>query len=156
MFFNKKTAVFLAAILSLILCSCTIQKVAPNTQFPKEITANEVAQPQECTDTRVNSGWFIEKDGYCYFDKRAAISDLKGTLDSAEQKIRNTDTEKPSAEQINNILKDDAEWDICFGPAIPSDKDWYVACSECMCCIVISGKIYCGDRPTVNAPVSVR
>ncbi|WP_205233799.1 hypothetical protein [Desulfopila inferna] len=156
MFLTNKTALFLTPVLSLILCSCTIQNVGPITQFPKDIAVNEVAQPQECTDTRVNSGWFIEKDGYCYFDKRAAISDLKGTLDSAEQKNRDIDTEKPSAEQKNTILKDDAEWDICFGPVIPADKDWYVACSECMCCIVISGKIYCGDRPTVNAPVIVR
>jgi len=147
----KKIVVFFTPCLSLILCSCASQWNEPNTQPPKEVAAHEETQPQECTDVRVNSGWFVEKNGYCYFEKQAAINDFQSQLSSEGKNIRNQDLEQNAAQQ----KKSSSELDICFGPLIP-DSDWYVACSDCMCCIVIKGKLYCISDNNVAAPVMSR
>jgi hypothetical protein len=146
----KKTVVFFALCLSLILSSCASQRVEPNSQPPKKVATTEETQPQECTDIRINSGWFIEKNGYCYFEKQRAIGDLR----LEETNIRNPNLEQYAAQQKTN--KQDDEWDICFGPILPADRDWYVACSDCMCCVVINGKMHCMSDNNVAAPVMSR
>jgi hypothetical protein len=147
----KKIVVFFAPCLSLILCSCASQRIETNTQPPNEVAALEETQPQQCTDIRVNSGWFVEKNGYCYFDKQAAINGFQNQLSSEGKRFKNQDLEQNAAQQ----KKSSSELDFCFGPLIP-DSDWYVACNDCMCCIVIKGKLYCMSDNNVAATVMAR
>jgi len=151
----KKIVVFFALCLSFILCSCASQSIEPNIQPPKEVAVPEEIQPQECTDIRVNSGWFVEKNGYCYFEKQAAINDFQSHLSLEGKSIRNQDSEQNAAQQ----KKSSPEFEIdCFGPAMPVDGDWHVACSDCMCCIITKkGKMYCISKPNnVATPVVSR